>query len=107
MFLLIQLDSVRPIWLGIALLVLLIFTNWWKKRWPTEREIVELIALGGGLVAAILMFTKCIKSEDGYEPWILLTGAAVVGLVSIRGMWQIFTKKDEAQPKIVEPKKDA
>lgn len=101
----IKLDTVHPIWVGIALLVLLIGTNWLRKRWPTEREIVELIALGGGLVAAILMFTKCVNTEDGYDPWVLLAGAAVVGLVSTRGIWRIFTNKSEDK-QIVEPRRD-
>jgi hypothetical protein len=99
----IELTSLRPIWLGIAFVLILAFTSWRKKRWPTERDVVELIALAGGLMAAIIMFGKCLKAEDGYEPWILFTGAAVTGLVSTRGIWQIFTRKDEV-PKLIEPK---
>lgn len=96
-----NLDSVHPIWLGIAILVAMAIKCSVQKRWPTEREFVELVALSGGLVAAIIMGCKCVVAKDGYEPWVLLTGSALTGLVSVRGVWRIFTQKDQT----VDPKK--
>jgi hypothetical protein len=59
------------------------------------------VALAGGLVAAIIMGCKCVVATGAYEPWVLLTGSAVTGLVSVRGIWGIFAQKEQT----IDPKK--
>ncbi len=74
-----------------------------RRRWPTEGEIVELIAYGWGVQsgASVLRYAGGVSVDDKLA-WPLMVGGVVLTFLSGRALWRIVS--DFMKPP-VEPKR--
>lgn len=93
---------VQPIWIGIFVFGVLVYKCRAGRRWPTEREVVEIITLSWGLSSAVWMLTECFVEDEENKKWMLFIGSAVVGLVSTRGIWTILMGRTGVNPQRID-----